>query len=79
MSRRAKFPQSRRHVFVYDKDWAFLETHYGLQSPSKLGPGATIREIVHNYVERLRARTVQQLDTGGSSASPGAGVEEKQL
>ncbi len=62
MSKRARYPQSRRHVFIYDKDWEFLEAHYGLQSDSKMGTGATVREIIHNYVERLKARTQQSLD-----------------
>jgi len=56
VSKRSLFPQSRRHIWVYDKDWAFLDSHFGDTSESRMGVGAMVREIVHNYCERLKAR-----------------------
>ena len=54
MSKKPIFPQSRRHIFVYDEDWEFLETHFGLTSQSRIGTSTTIREIVHKWVKHLK-------------------------
>jgi hypothetical protein len=70
MSKRSLFPQSRRHIWVYDKDWAFLDAHFGDQSESKMGVGAMVREIVHNYVERLKARQAGAQDTEQQRKAP---------
>src|ERR1700733_6894468 len=70
MSRRALLPQSRRHVLVFDEDWAWLESAFGVYSPSRMGPGAAVRQIVHRYVKWLREREQGLLD-----ASPALGPQ----
>jgi hypothetical protein len=70
VSKRSLFPQSRRHIWVYDKDWAFLDAHFGDQSESKMGVGAMVREIVHNYVERLKARQQSAEDGRATKGAP---------
>ncbi len=48
--------QSPRHILVYDEDWDYIETHFGRDSPAKLGAGKAIRGIVHSFVRRLKAK-----------------------
>ena len=62
MSRRSVLPQGRRHIWVYDEDWEFLTEHFGPDSPSKMGVGPSIRNIVHIYVKRLRAKQQELID-----------------
>lgn len=52
MPRRSEIPSSRRHIWVYDEDWEFLEKMFG----EALGTGKAIRNIIHNYVGNLQAR-----------------------
>jgi hypothetical protein len=54
MSKKVNRPQSRRHIFVYDEDWEFLETNFGLTSQARIGTSATIREIIHKWVKHLK-------------------------
>lgn len=56
--RRSTEPQSRRHIWVFDEDWAYLEKHFG----EALGVGPSIRQIVRLYVNQLRAKTTKKLD-----------------
>lgn len=71
MSRKARLPQSRRHIFVYDEDWEWIVENYGPGSESRIGISGAIREILHAKVvyekakferlaEELRRRTQQQ-------------------
>lgn len=70
MSHRARLPQSRRHVIIFDEDWEFLNSVYGAGSQSKLGPSAAIREIVHAKVKAIRDQVNQKLDqTKGAVAT----------
>lgn len=55
MSRRARLPQSRRHIFVFDEDWDFLLDAYGPGTESRLGTSGAIREIIHAKVLVMRA------------------------
>lgn len=56
MPKIAAAPQSRRHLLLRDDDWSFLTEHFGPDSPSKVGVGTAVREIVHRKVIELRAR-----------------------
>jgi len=62
MSRKSLFPQSRRHIWVYDQDWEFLEKAFG----ARLGVGPAIRNILHIYVGNLKDRAQAQLDAAQS-------------
>ena len=66
MSKRAKLPQSPRHVPIYDEDWEFIKTYWGQGTGRELGgPGPTVREIVHLYVRHTKAKQEQRLDEEG--------------
>ena len=63
MSKRSTLPQRRRHIFIYDEDWAFLDSVYGQGQAKDLGGvGTAIRAVVHAWVERLRAQAQQVID-----------------
>ncbi len=62
MPKKPQQPQSRRHIFIYDEDWEWLEGAYGQSSPNKLGTGIAIRALVHKFVLAQRAKTQQLLD-----------------
>ena len=65
MSKRAKLPQTSRHVPIYNEDWEFAKTYWGQGSGRELGPGPAVREIVHLYIKSIRAKQEQQLDVEG--------------
>lgn len=56
MSRKAIYPQSRRHILIYDEDWEYLSRRYGQNSISRVGIGAMIRNMIHLHVKALRER-----------------------
>ena len=62
MSKKARLPQSRRHIFVYDEDWDFIERWYGISSPHPIGVGRALREIIHQRVEFLKAKQAEKID-----------------
>ncbi len=62
MPRKAKLPQRRRHIFVFDEDWEFLNQAYGVDSPSRLGVSVAVREIIHVKVLALRAQLQDRYD-----------------
>ena len=68
MSAKARRPQSRRHILVFDEDWEYLDAIYGTASTNRLGVGPAIREVIHTYVSKLKAKTEAILD----EARPGA-------
>lgn len=61
MSRRSTEQQSRRHIWLYDKDWKTLQELFG----DSLGPGPVIRTLVERYCNGLRARQQQLIDQSG--------------
>jgi hypothetical protein len=63
MSKRAELPQSRRHVLIFDEDWAWLDTQYGPYSKSRLGTGVAVRKIVHQRVQQLRQAEQDRIDS----------------
>jgi hypothetical protein len=54
MSRKAKFPQSPKHVLIYDEDWEYLETRFGLAGLKPVGVSNVIRALVHQRVMAWR-------------------------
>jgi hypothetical protein len=63
VSKRAAIPQSRKHVHIYDDDWAFLASVYNRENGSSIrGPSHAIREIVHRQVEKIRANSEAMID-----------------
>lgn len=54
--KKSPFPQTSRHVPIFDEDWAYLDKAYGPSSESKVGTGPAIRSIVHDTVKALKAR-----------------------
>lgn len=62
MSRKLSRPQTRRHVFIFDEDWAYLDSVYGVDSPSQLGVSHVIRTVVQKFVNGLKARANERLD-----------------
>lgn len=55
MSRKSIAPQSRRHIWVFDDDWAYLDATFGKRG-NAYGTGAAIRRILQIYVANLRAK-----------------------
>ncbi len=55
-------PMSRRHIEIFDEDWAFLDRYYGVNSDSKIGVGPAIRHIVHQKVSQLKMKMTEMRD-----------------
>lgn len=79
MPRKAKLPQSRRHIHVYDEDWEWLNENYGPGSESRLGLAGAVREIIHAKVVVMRAQLQKRYDAINRSASGGTPSEEPEL
>lgn len=62
MSKKLEAPQSRRHIWVFDEDWEFLERYFGKASENRTGVGPTIRRIIQIYVGNLRALEQKRID-----------------
>lgn len=76
MSRKSLKPQSRRHIWVYDDDWAYLDARFGEASESRQGVGPTIRRIIEIYVTNLKAREQQLIDRQRQAAGQSQGAAE---
>lgn len=68
MSKKSLLPQSRRHIWVYDEDFEYLEKAFGKDTPSRMGVGPMVREIIHTYVKALRAREAARVEQRRASA-----------
>lgn len=67
MSRKNEKPSIRRHVLVYNDDWAFLEAYYGkANGASGIGTGAAVRQIINTYVMRLKAKLESEMEAKAS-------------
>jgi hypothetical protein len=62
VSKKSLFPQSRRHIFIYDEDWDFLDKWYSKTSPFPIGVGAACRDIIHQRVQFLKAKQNEMID-----------------
>lgn len=72
MPRKSPFPQSRRHVQVYDEDWEYLASVYNPENGSAIrGPGHAIREIIHRQVLRIRENAAQIFEAKRKKESEG--------
>lgn len=63
MTKKLERSSSPRHVNIYDEDWEFLESVYGRFSTSKYGVARATREIIHNWVKRLKARAESEAES----------------
>jgi hypothetical protein len=68
MSKKSLLPQKPRHILVYDEDWEFIYENYGPYSESRRGTSSTIRDIIHIFVRRLKAKATDLQDAAGASA-----------
>lgn len=42
----------RRHIWMYDEDWEWLETQFG----DNVKPSKAIREIIHVAIQNMKAK-----------------------
>ena len=54
MSRKARLPQSPRHVLIYNEDWEYLETRFGPQGIKPVGVSNVVRALIHQKVTTWR-------------------------
>lgn len=50
-------PATDRHIKIYDEDWEFIATNFGI--PGGLVPKGTanvVRELIHSGVKQLRRK-----------------------
>ena len=59
MTRRSQHPQTRRHVWIRDEDWEWLNHYSGIKG---LTPGLIVRELLHKYVLRAKEAQAQSED-----------------
>lgn len=69
MTKKNSQPSSRRHIWVFDDDWKYLEKMFGPASDSRLGVGPTIRQIIHIYVGNLQNKERQIMDARAPASS----------
>jgi hypothetical protein len=50
MSRKARLPQTPRHVLIYDEDWEYLETRFGQVGIRPIGVSNVIRAVIHQKI-----------------------------
>lgn len=62
MPRKSIAPQSRRHVWLFDDDWAFIESRFGKQSPSNLGTSAAVRAVIQSWVANMRKKEQDRIE-----------------
>lgn len=65
MSRKALLPQSRRHLWIYDEDWAFLRKNFDNNG----GVGPIVRQIIHLYVGNLKAKQQKAIEVPGAEGT----------
>jgi hypothetical protein len=62
MSKKSILPQSPRHILVYDKDWEYLNSLYGKSGVNPIGISVAIRQILHAFCKKAKARENQAID-----------------
>jgi hypothetical protein len=62
MSKRTEKPTVARHLKLYEEDWLFLCEHYGPDSPTKYGPGAVVRELLHARIKAIKATMTRAVE-----------------
>jgi hypothetical protein len=74
MSRKSALPQSRRHLMIFDEDWEFLDSQYGMYSASKIGVGTAVKMLVHQRVMQIKARATELFDSRQAPSMPSQDV-----
>jgi hypothetical protein len=54
MSKKAKLPQTPRHVLIFDEDWEYLETRFGPAGLKPVGVSNVIRALIHQRILHWR-------------------------
>jgi hypothetical protein len=54
LAKKSRFPQTPRHILIYDEDWEYLETRFGPQGLKPVGVSNVIRALIHQRVLGLR-------------------------
>lgn len=64
MPRKARLPQSPRHILVYDEDWEWLGALVGPNGLHRhMTVSQVIREIIHKKVAQMRQQMVDRADS----------------
>lgn len=63
MAFRRSMGASRRHVWIYDEDWEFLQSLYGAGGKTEVGTSKMIRNIIQIFVKRKREEMNKALST----------------
>jgi hypothetical protein len=48
---RGRHPSTRRHVWIYNRDWAWLQNATRSGPLSNFRPGTLVREIIARHIE----------------------------
>lgn len=62
MTKRSILPQSRRHVWLYDEDWEWLEKAYGRAGAKPIGVSLALKTLIHNVIKEKRAKFEELMD-----------------
>lgn len=62
MTRKLELPSHRRHIWVFDEDWEFLQRAYGPGSQSRMGVAKATRTIIHAKVRSLKQKIAEAAD-----------------
>jgi len=66
---RTGLPQTRRHVWIFDQDWEYLEANFGAQSAKPIGTSRTVRTLIHNWVNGQKAKAQALIDASAQGAN----------
>jgi hypothetical protein len=47
---------------VFDEDWAYITSTYGISSPNPIGAGEMCKSMIHAYVRALKAKAIRRID-----------------
>lgn len=56
MPKKERAPVTRRHIYLFDSDWDFIMSHFD----ATVGASTTIREVLHTWVEGVKAKIEAQ-------------------
>lgn len=64
MPKKERASISRRHIYLFDDDWDFVTQHFD----ASVGVSTCIREVLHTWVEGVRAKIEAGKATPAQSA-----------
>lgn len=64
MPRKSIAPQSRRHIWIFDDDWEYIESRFGKLSPAGIGTSAAVRRLIQAWVAGMRKKEQDQIEKG---------------